>query len=311
MPRRHPPFNARRRSVIAGLAASVAGAAARGAASAPDELAPKFAALERLTSGRLGVCVVDTLTGRSTGWRADERFALCSTFKLPLAAMVLREADAGRLDLAEVLTYGDDDLVVHAPVTSRYLVRGGMTVLALAEATQKTSDNPAANLLLRRLGGPAAFTARLRELGDATTRLDRYEPDMNLVTDGDGRDTTTPRAMAALTARVLGPQLLRPDSRRLLLDWMRDTRTGLARLRGGLPSDWDAGDKTGTAQHESMRNKHNDVAFLRPPGRTMDTGMVIVASYHESPQHFETLRTIDDAVHAEVGRLVVDWILSA
>ena len=294
-----------------GLLAALAGVAATGlrpaAATAATRvsLVGQIAALESLTGGRLGVCVLDTASGAQLAWRGDERFALCSTFKLPLAAVVLREADAGQLDLAEVLTYGNEDMVVHAPVTSRYLARGGMSVQALAEATQQTSDNVAANLLLRRLGGPAAFTARLRELGDATTRLDRYEPDMNLVTDGDSRDTTTPRAMAGLIARLLGPQLLRPDSRRLLLGWMRDTRTGLARLRGGLPSDWDAGDKTGTAQHPSMRNKHNDVAFLLPLRRSWAEGPIVVASYHESPGYFDDLRAEDDAIHAAVARAIV------
>lgn len=312
MSRRPAPFNARRRTVLAGLAAtatSAAGAASRRTTPAPDDLAPKLAALEQLTGGRLGVCVVDPLTGRLAGWRADERFAMCSTFKLPLAALVLRDADAGRLDLAEFVAYTERDLVPHSPVTQQFLRRGGMTVQALAESTQKTSDNPAANLLLRRLGGPTGFTARLRELGDATSRLDRYEPELNLVNDDDPRDTTTPRAMATLLGRVLGPGLLQPDSRAVLLDWMRDTHTGLARLRAGLPAGWDAGDKTGTAQHESMRNKHNDVAFLRPPGRTVEAGIAIVASYHESPRYFERLRAIDDAVHADVGRLVADWIV--
>jgi beta-lactamase class A len=293
--------------LLAALAGVAAGGLRPAAATAATRasLAGQFAALESLTGGRLGVCVTDTASGAQLGWRGDERFAMCSTFKLPLAAVVLREADAGRLDLAEVLTYGDDDLVAHAPVTSRHLARGGMTVQALAEATQKTSDNVAANLLLRRLGGPAAFTARLRELGDATTRLDRYEPEMNLVTDGDPRDTTTPRAMAGLVARVLGPTLLRADSRRLLIDWMRETRTGLARLRGGLPAGWDAGDKTGTAQHPSMRNKHNDVAFLLPPGRSWVDGPLVVTSYHESPGYFDELRPQDDSIHAEVARAIV------
>jgi beta-lactamase class A len=302
-----PSCNPQRRGLLAALAGVAAGGlrpAAAGAATRAS-LVEQIAALESLTGGRLGVCVLDTASGAQIAWRGDERFAMCSTFKLPLAAIVLHEADAGRLDLAEVLTYGDDDMVVHAPVTSRYLARGGMAVQALAKATQQTSDNVAANLLLRRLGGPAAFTARLRDLGDATTRLDRYEPDMNLVTDGDSRDTTTPRAMAGLIARVLGPGLLRADSHRLLLDWMRDTRTGLARLRGGLPPDWDAGDKTGTAQHPSMRNKHNDVAFVLPPQRSWVEGPIIVASYHESPGYFDDLRAEDDAIHAAVARTFV------
>ncbi len=57
------------------------------------------------------------------------------------------------------------------------------------------SDNAAANILLKAMGGPAAFTKFMRSIGDETTRLDRNEPDLNSNLRGDERDTTTPRAM--------------------------------------------------------------------------------------------------------------------
>lgn len=46
-----------------------------------------FRDLELGAGGRLGICVLDTGTGRIFGHRLDERFAMCSTFKLPLAAL--------------------------------------------------------------------------------------------------------------------------------------------------------------------------------------------------------------------------------
>jgi len=72
------------------------------------------------------------------------------------------------------------------------------------------SDNTAANLLLRTVGGPAAVTAYLRALGDPVTRLDRNEPALNEAKPGDVRDTTTPSALArympAKIARSRGPR---------------------------------------------------------------------------------------------------------
>ena len=134
-------------------------------------------ALESRAGGRLGVCLLDTASGRLMGNRLDEHFAMCSTFKLPLAAAVLRMAERGKLRLDEAIPYSEKDMLSHAPVTRLHLAEGSMTVKALTEATQTTSDNPAANLLLRRLGGPAALTAALRSMGARATRIDRMEPE--------------------------------------------------------------------------------------------------------------------------------------
>lgn len=268
--------------------------------------APDFAALEARAGGRLGIQCLDTSSGRSTGHRINERFGMCSTFKLPLAGVILDEAAAGRLSLDEVLPYTEADMLSYAPVTRRHIAQGGMTIGALAEAAQVTSDNTAANLLLARLGGPEAFTAKLRALGDCVTRLDRLEGMLNLVPPGEVRDTTTPAAMAALVARLFGPDFLPTDRRETLARWTRDTQTGLKRLRAGLPAEWNPGDKTGTAIHETMANKHNDVAIAWPPER----GLVVIAAYYDAPGYFDTMRAEDDAVLAEAGRVCADWIRS-
>jgi beta-lactamase class A len=270
-----------------------------------DHTARALQALEARSGGRLGVCVLDTATKRVTGHRLDERFAMCSTFKLPLAAVILREADQGRLTLTDVVTYSERDLLSYAPVTSEHLKKGGTTIAigALAEAAQVTSDNTAANLLLLRIEGPSGFTARLREVGDQQTRLDRTEPMLNLVVAGDERDTTTPRAMAHTVAAFLTGDLLTRASRDLLIDWMVKTRTGDKRIRAGLPKDWRVGDKTGTGTADAMTDKINDVAIAFPPGR----GALVITAYYDSDKRSKDIRDEDQAVLAEVGRLASAW----
>ncbi len=265
---------------------------------------PALRALERRAGGRLGVAILDTATGAQTGLRRDERFGMCSVFKLPLAAMVLREADHGRLALDRRVPYGKGDMLAHAPVTQQHLARGHMTVAELAEAAQVTSDNPAANLLLKLIDGPAGFTARLREIGDATTRLDRYEPEMNHMPPGDPRDTSTPAAMAALVQRLALGDVLKPATRGRLVGWMEKTETGLARLRAGFPKDWRAGDKTGSFWDERLPGKVNDVAIGWPPGRAP----LIVAAFYETPSPGRG-QAFDEGqqVLAEVGRIAATW----
>jgi beta-lactamase class A len=81
------------------------------------------------------------------------------------------------------------------------------------------------------------------------------------------------------------------------------TQTGSKRIRAGLPKDWRAGDKTGTATADSMTDKCNDVAVAWPPGKAP----MIVAAYFDSAVKSAETRDEDQAVLAEVGRIAAAW----
>ncbi len=270
----------------------------------------RFDAAERLQmlevgQARLGVCFLDTVTGEVSGNRIEERFAMCSSFKLAMVAACLREADNGRLNLEEILPYSEADLLPWAPVTREHLAKGGLSIATLAQAAQEKSDGVAANLLVKRLGGPKAVTAKFREMGDTVTRLDRYEPDLGLVLSADTRDTTSPLAYAQLVSRILTGSILRPDSRERLLGWARNTTTGARRLRAGLPTEWRTGNKTGTGRDEGTTNKCNDVAITFPPGKNP----IIIAAYFDSGEYTEKIEARHEAVLAEVGKIAAEWAI--
>ncbi|MGY0561182.1 class A beta-lactamase [Luteimonas sp. A277] len=294
----------RRDFLITSVATTALMASPVGAAAATR----RFDAAERLQAlevgyARLGVCFLDTATGEVSGNRMDEHFAMCSTFKLALVAAYLREADRGRMDLDEILTYSEADLLPWAPVTRENLAKGGMSISALAQAAQELSDGVAANLLVKRLGGPAAVTAKFREMGDTVTRLDRYEPDLGLVLSADLRDTTSPLAMAQLVRRITTGDTLQRGSRERLLGWMENTKTGAMRIRAGLPAEWRSGNKTGTGRTEGTTNKCNDIAITFPPGRSP----IIIAAYFDSGEYTEQTEARHQAVLAEVGRIAAEW----
>jgi beta-lactamase class A len=235
------------------------GVEAQAADSLP--LASQFAAIEEQMGGRLGVAALDTGSGRRIEYRAAERFPICSTFKFLLVASILQQGDREPLD--KRLSYGADDLLEWAPITKKHLSEGGMTVQDLCAAAIEYSDNTAANLLLRALGGPSKLTAYLRSLGDPVTRLDRTEPSLNSALPGDVRDTTTPDAMVSnLKLLLLGGRLSK-DSQDQLEAWLTANTTGAKRIRAGLPAAWRIGDKTGTGENGAS----SDIAIVRPPGR--------------------------------------------
>lgn len=221
--------------------------------------AADFAALEKACSGRLGVTLLDTGSGRRLGHRQDERFPLCSTFKSVLAATVLKQAEGDPALLDQRLPVRARDILEHAPVTRRHVGKD-LTVRDLCRATLITSDNTAANLLFAAIGGPPAVTAFLRASGDAITRSDRLEPELNSFALDDPRDTTTPAAIAATLQRLVLGDALKPASRQQLADWLIDNETGDACLRAGLGKRWRVGDKTGSNGEDAR----NDIAVLWP-----------------------------------------------
>lgn len=247
----------------AALASSLlAPALARAAAAVPAAIAnaADFVALEKASGGRLGVTVLDTGSGRRiAGHRQDERFPMCSTFKSMLVAHVLSLADAGRVSLDTRVPIAEKDLLSYAPVARRHVGKD-LSVRDLCRGTLTTSDNTAANLLLGVNGGPPALTAFLRAQGDAVTRNDRYEPEMNRFAKGDPRDTTSPAAMAASLARFAVGNGLSAASRLQFADWLIDNQTGDACLRAGLGKRWRVGDKTGSNGEDTR----NDIAVLWP-----------------------------------------------
>ena len=278
-----------RRTFLTATALSFAGTVvARAATDSP------FAEIEAGVGGRVGVMALDTGGGLEMSHRADERFAMCSTFKWVLAAFVLSQVEQDEMSLDERLSYGPDDLLGYAPVAKKHVDRGWLTVNALCSAIVTLSDNTAANLLLNRLGGPSELTAFLRQCGDNITRLDRNEPDLNTNLPGDERDTTTPRAMAETMNRILlGDDILSPASRDKLTGWLKATSTGLERLRAGLPRGWTAGDKTGSGANGAA----NDVAIAWPPNRDP----ILIAAYlSESEATPDGLNT----AHADIARAV-------
>jgi beta-lactamase class A len=111
----------------------------------------------------------------------------------------------------------------------------GATVRKLARAALIISDKPAANILRKALGGPARMTALWRSIGDDESRLDCYEPELNLVPTNEFRDTTTPAATARTVAKIWRcPSRARAERKR----WVIETQTGLRRVRAGLPKGW-------------------------------------------------------------------------
>jgi beta-lactamase class A len=278
-----------RRSFLIGAGAALLGA---GQAAASPELGLDLRPLEARHGGRLGLLA--TREDRRVGWRSTERFPFCSTFKIFLAAYVMQAVQQGRDRLDRAVPITAADMVPHGPVTQPAVGRT-LTLEELCKATVEISDNPAANILIRELGGLAAFQQWYRDIGDQVTRVDRMETELNSAVPGDMRDTTTAEQYVANLDRVLRGNLLSAAHLRLLERWITDTPTGAGRIKAGVPAGYIVGHKTGTG----ARATHNNLGIIWPPsGPSMLICVFFTGAQNASADAI-------DAVVAEATRQVV------
>ncbi len=232
--------------------------------------------------GVLGVGVAVVGTDELWFWNGGRRLPMQSVFKAPLAAAVLDAVDRGTLRLDSAITLRRDDLSVpYSPVADSFPSRTTWTIEELLARAVETSDNTAADLLMRRIGGPAALTSWLRGHGVEGISVDRYERDQQpeILAIGrfrpawanpesldraklavpeptrrkalraylaGGRDTITPRGAIAFLVALAAGRLVSRSSTDRLLQWMTDAGTGPHRLHAGIPRDATLAHKTGT-----------------------------------------------------------------
>lgn len=288
-----------RRALLMGASACGAAACAPGSEGVRPYrmLDLDLAALEARHGGRLGVSANSQNNRASATWRAAERFTYCSTFKLFLAAAALDRDHRTVRPLSWFYPVTQADLVVHSPVTERFVAQGqDMMVADMCAAIVEVSDNAAANVLIREMGGVEAFQAWYRSIGDEVTRVDRIEPALNGV-EGE-LDTTTPQQAMANIGKLLTygeePILIRKNRERLE-KWLVDSPTGPNRIKAAAPVGWTVGHKTGT----SSAGPTNDIAILRGP----DGDVVLLTVFFEAPA--STTPEQRDAVVADAARMTL------
>lgn len=254
----------------------------------------QLAALEKSSGGRLGVALIDTANNAQTLYRADERFAMCSTSKVMAAAAVLKQSEADKNLLNQRVEIKSSDLTNYNPIAEKH-VNGTMTLAELSAAALQYSDNTAMNKLIAHLGGPGEVTAFARAIGDRTFRLDRTEPTLNTAIPGDPRDTTTPLAMAQTLRHLTLGNALGETQRAQLVTWLKGNTTGAASIQAGLPKSWVVGDKTGSGDYGTT----NDIAVIWPQG---GAPLVLVTYFTQPEQKAESRRD----VLAAAARIVTD-----
>ncbi len=301
-------------------------------------LAREAERLSQGASGAVGVAVQHLESGRGFMLNGDVRFPMASTYKVPIAAQILRMVDQGELSLSDLIALEPSDIYLTSSVISDLFDDPGLQVSIhnLLEIMLQISDNIATDVLMRAAGGSAAVTERMRGLGIeeidvnrptwalianwlgdgdaderrpispaayrellAKERTAEGTASRNRVFNADPRDTSTPEAMARLLEAIWRRQALSEESSALLLDIMYRCQTGEGRIKGLLPLGTRVAHKTGTIGQTT-----NDVGIIDLPG---SAGHLIVVVFIKESR----LADISDRerVIAEIARAAHDYFV--
>jgi beta-lactamase class A len=304
--------------------------------SAEPLLEREFARFDTMSGGTMGIAAIHLESGRSAWLNPDEAFPMASTYKVPVAVRLLGMVDDGELALDRRVDIGVDEYSPGSGMLAKLLDDPGLSVSIhnLLEIMLLISDNTATDRLLETVGGGAAVTKHMEEIGVDGVRVDRptirligdwlgvedmpsasgrrwedYEALVDALPEGereqaqrafelDPRDTATPRGMATLLEKIWRGDVLRTASRELLIDIMERCETGEARLKGLLPANTVVAHKTG-----SIGRTTNDVGVITLPD---DAGHVVVVAFVKNSELDGPER---ERAIAEAARAAYDYFL--
>lgn len=267
--------------------------------------------------GRLGVCVRSA--SGTIEVNGGQPFSLQSVMKLVVGMAVMDAIDKDGWRLDEQVVVRKQDLSLYVQPIAKLVTTDGFqaTIGDLVRRGIVDSDSAAADILVKKLGGPAKVQAFLDRKGIRGVRFDRDEkhlqteivglqwrpdyvdPDvLQRATDAvpkdvrdaaykryqaDLRDTATPEGMASLLQALASGQLLSADSTKYLLEIMAATKTFPDRLKAGLTTGWTLGHKTGTSgSWEGVTAASNDVGILIAPDGARISVVVFIADSRAS-----------------------------
>ncbi len=297
------------------LVASVASAAQLDVAGLEKDLK----ALTKDFRGRVGVCVQSDRGAACV--HPNDRYAMQSVVKLLVGFAVMDAVDTKGWKLDTQVDIQRKDLSLYVQPLEKLVGPSGYktTIGDLVRRAIIDSDSAATDILIARLGGPAAVQGVLKTKHVDGIRIDRDERHLQTEIVGltwrsefveppvldkaiaevkeatrslafaaykiDARDTSTPRGMSEFLAKLSAGKLLSASSTQFLMQAMKECKTFPTRLKAGVPERWEISHKTGTSgTWKGETAATNDVGVLTAPDGTRIAISAFVADSFSSDE---------------------------
>jgi beta-lactamase class A len=228
-----------------------------------------------------------------------------SVFKLPLTIAALHLVEQGKLGLDAPVRFLPEDRIPHAysPLQDKYPEANvDVPLRELLRLSVSLSDNVAADIVMRTIGGPEPVNAYIASLGVHGFHLQDDEAALHRETAVQYRNWFEPAGAVELLRRLADRSPLNAEHTQLLLGWMEASRLS-TRLGGNLPPGTRLAHKSGTSDVDNgLAHATNDIGLISlPGGRKLAIAVLVTDSTADEKTR--------EGVIARIGRAAYDAAL--
>ncbi len=193
-----------------------------------------------------------------------------SVFKLPLAITALHLIEEGKFSLDQPVRFLPSDRILphtHSPLQDKYPEANvDIPLRELLRLAVSLSDNSAADVVLRVIGGPEVVQRYINSIGVDRFQLKDGERGLHRDVAAQYRNWFEPASAVKLLRRISDDSPLSAQHTALLLAWMKDTPTGAHRIKGELPEGTNVMHKSGTSgSGNGVAYATNDIGLIALP----------------------------------------------
>jgi beta-lactamase class A len=271
---------------------------------AQDPLRRQITGIAAEAQGKVSVACSLPGSALNCDFNAHAHPPMQSVFKAPLAFTVLHQIERGELSLDDrVRFYATDRILpsVYSPLQDQYpAAEVDVPVRQLLSMAVSLSDNVAADILLRNIGGPAVVDRYIKSAGIAGFHLKDNEATLHRDSAAQYRNWFEPSGAVAFLRLLNDHPPLMAEHAGLLLEWMRGTPRANQRIKGRMPDGTVVMHKSGTSDTEhGLTAATNDIGLITPP----DGRRLAIAIFVTDSTAGEAKR---DAVIARIARAAYD-----
>jgi beta-lactamase class A len=226
-----------------------------------------------------------------------------SVFKLPLALTVLNHVEQGAFSLDQPVRFLPQDRIlphVYSPLQDQYPDAGvDVPLHELLRLAVSLSDNVAADILLRFVGGTKPVNAYIASLGISGFHLRDNEAVLHREVSAQYRNWFEPTGAVQLLRKISDNSPLTREHTDLLVAWMTPSdRTN--RLEGDLPIGVRVAHKMGTSDvDDGVAHATNDIGLIPlTDGRRIAVAVFVTDSTADLATREKVIARIGRAVYA-------------
>lgn len=243
----------------------------------------------------VGVSIIGVDNKDTISINGDRRYPLQSVFKFHIALAVLSQIDEGKYALDQKIEIKTKDLLPNlwSPLRAENPEGGVFPISKLIQYSVSQSDNVACDALLRILGGPQVVEEYFKTNNIENISIKFNEEKQQANWDLQFENWTTPKAANEVLAKFYtnSNKLLSQKSYDFIWRVMRETKTGIRRLKGQLPKGTSVAHKTGSSGNNKagLTAAVNDIGIVFLPNGKYIIISVFVTDSQENEETNEKI----------------------